>query len=380
MKPFAFSRRVSCLAAVLVAGVIWPLVAAAAVAAPLSDSMSWDEIGRAMEANPPKWDNGSQRAKIANAMDKLIHVQVKTELTAEQQAEFKPMVAFYRQRVDRGLEQLEKARVTKGVQVFKFYSSSFVFKSAEGTVALDFCQGPINNGGEPEARDERKTGFYLTPEQRDHLAKLVDVSLITHRHHDHSDYSLSKRMLEAGKKVIGPAQLKALWPDLAGKLTVPDYGKAQKFGPVQIFTMLGYQYAKNEPETPGASQRVGVPNREHPEADSETVVYLFRLGGLVFVHGAENHVPENGWLQKGVALGFRPDVKLSTGQFQGERALEAALKNLPPCFILPRHDYEMTHEHGGNRTGSWFSGRSLEGIGKHSTMPLFWGETFLIPR
>jgi hypothetical protein len=206
----------------------------------------------------------------------------------------------------------------------------------------------------------------------------VDVSLITHRHHDHSDYSLSKRMLDAGKKVIGPAQLKSLWPDLAARLTTPEYGKAQKFGPAQIFTMLGSQYSKNEPGASG--QRVGVPNRDIPEANSETVVYLFRVGDMVFVHGAENHVPENGWLQKGVALGFRPQVKLSSGQFQGERSLEAALKNFPPCFVLPRHEYEMTHEHGGNRTGGWFAGRALEAIRQQAAMPLFWGETFLLAR
>lgn len=79
-----------------------------------------------------------------------------------------------------------------------------MFRTAAGTVAVDFCQGPINNGGEPEQRDEYRSGFYLRPEQRDRLARQVAVFLITHRHHDHADPSLARRLVEQRKTVIGP--------------------------------------------------------------------------------------------------------------------------------------------------------------------------------
>lgn len=55
------------------------------------------------------------------------------------------------------------------MHAFKFYSSSYVLRTAAGTVAVDFCQGPINNGGEPEQRDEYRSGFCLRPDQRDRL-------------------------------------------------------------------------------------------------------------------------------------------------------------------------------------------------------------------
>jgi len=58
--------------------------------------------------------------------------------------------------------------------------------------------------------------------------------LITHRHHDHADYSLAKRLAGQGKTVIGPAQLKQIWKDFADKLSVPTYGKVQKGGNLGI--------------------------------------------------------------------------------------------------------------------------------------------------
>ena len=353
----------------------WGTAAAAAGAPALSDTMSLDEIARALEVYPPRWEFGDQRAPIMASLDRHVTVQIRKDWTDAERTRLKPLHAFYLQRVDRGLDALERARVTTGVHVFKFYSSSFVFKTAQGTVAVDFCQGPINNAGEPETRDEYASGFYWRPDQRDRLARLVDVYLITHRHHDHSDYSLAKRLAARGGSVVGPAQLKQTWPDLADKLTVPDYGQSQKFGPVEIFTMLGAQYSRNEP-TGNATERVGVPNRENPAQDTETAVYLFKLGGITLLTGAENHVPGGDWLRRGVAVGFQPQVRLSLGQFQGERALSVELKTMKPLFRLPLHEYEMLHDRGGNRTGPLLQGSSRAAFERREMMPLLWGEDF----
>jgi hypothetical protein len=344
---------------------------------PLSESMSLAEVAAALESYPPGWQSGDERAKIMASLDRLIHVQINKNWTDEDRARLKPIHEFYLKRVDTGLDRLEKTRVTSGVHVFKFYSSSFVLKTAQGTVAVDFCQGPINNGGEPEMRDEYGSGFFLTPGQRDRLARMVDVSLITHRHHDHSDYSLSKRLIEQGKAVVGPAQLKALWKDLAPGITVPAYSTAQKLGPVEIFTMLGSQCSRNEPSGTG-TERVGVPNRDDPSKDTETVVYLFRLGGIVFIQGGENHTPAGEWLRQGIAAGFKPNVRLSLGQFQGERSLGLVLQTMKPLFWLPLHEYEMTHDHGGNRTGQLLQAGNRKQFDNRRMMPMLWGEDFLL--
>lgn len=351
--------------------------AAALFAAAPPARMTLPQIESALAAAPPALENGDARAAIAAALDQQVSIQVSKTMTDAERAGLRPLLEFYRRRVDQGLDALERAKVTAGVYVFKFYSSSVVLKSAQGTVAVDFCQGPVNNAGEPEQRDEERTGFYLTPEQRDRLARLVDASITTHRHHDHADYSLARRLVAQGKPVIGPAQLKTLWKDLASGITVPEYGKAQRIGPLELYTMLGCQCSRNELDATG--QRVGVPNAAGPDGDSESVVYLFRLGGKVFMQGAENHTPCAEWLQRGIELGFSPDVILSVGQFQGQRSADAVLSRRPPAFHIPVHEYEFKHEGGGNRTTPWFTGAGRRAFDQHRAMPLFWGESYLIP-
>jgi L-ascorbate metabolism protein UlaG (beta-lactamase superfamily) len=340
--------------------------------------MSLAEIEAALQAHPPTLDASPARAKIAASLDRLVNVRVRDDMTDEERARLQLLAEFYRRQADRGLDALERTVVTTGVHVFKFYSSSIVFKSADGVVALDFAQGPINNGGEPEQRDVRRTGFYLTPAQRDRLARLVDVSLITHRHHDHADYSLSKRLLAQGKTVVGPAQLKVLWKDLAAKLTVPDFTRAQTIGPVEFVAFPGSQYSRNGADATG--QRVGIPNEGVPGADSETIVYLARIGGLVYLQGGENHVPAADWLRQSVAQGFWPDLRGSTGQFQGSRSVDAVLRELGPAMLLPRHEFEMTHEGGGNRMTPLFTGNGGKALAQRQSLVLFWGEHFPLTR
>jgi hypothetical protein len=359
---------------VLTAGVgLWT-----ASAASLSDSMSLLEIEAALQAHPPALAASEARAHIAASLDKLVTVRVQDSMTDDDRARLKPLTEFYRRQVDRGLDALERTVVTNGVHVFKFYSSSIVFKSAAGVVAVDLAPGPINNGGEPEKRDTRRMGFHTTPAQRERMARLIDVSLITHRHHDHSDYSVSKQMLALGKTVVGPAQLKTLWKDLAGKLTEPDFTRPQRIGPVEFVAFKGCQYSRNKTDTDG--QRVAFPNEGFPDADSETIVYLLRVGGLVYLQSGENHVPNGDWLQQSAKAGFRPDLRGSSGQFQGARAADAVLKQLGPTMSIARHEYEMTHEGGGNRMAGLFTGNGGKALAQGQSLVLFWGEHFPLKR
>jgi hypothetical protein len=341
-------------------------------------SITLDAIHDALEASPPNWANGDARHEIFSAMDKQVAVRVdrSTGLKSDDRKRLEALLAFYRRRVDTGLEKLEQARVKEGVYAVKFYSSSYVFRSEEGTVLLDFCQGPVTSDrGDPENEDALQCGFYWTPTQRRRLADQIDVSLITHRHHDHCDYSLSKLLLERGKVVLAPRQVKTRWQTLLPGITVPDFGHIQRFGPLEVLTKLGYQYSINRPGKDG--KRRGIANPQNPELDSETVIYLFRLGGITFLQTAENQVPYEQFLGEAARRGWQVNVVLSPGQFQGAESVAGLLQDR---FALSIHEYEMTHEGGGNRMAYRLEGELLGRYRARRWLPLFWGEGFLLTK
>ncbi len=345
----------------------------------LTGKMSIAEVEAALPVYPPSAENVGPREMIAQSMDKLVHLTVKQDISDDEVAELAPLRDFYLRQVERGLQELEKCEVTEGVRIFKFYSSSVVVKSQDGVVAIDFQQGPrLTACSNPERPDPvvTRTGFHWSPEQLDRLAKIVDVSLITHAHADHADYELSKRLTEQGKTVVVPQQLKNFWSSLGEHLVVPAYGTAQKFGPVEIFTTVGAQYMENDATTTDVNGTViGYPSKNPAVEDAETVVYLAKVGNLTFLQAAENNVPVDQWLRDAATKGFRPDIKMSQGARQGARSVSDAMKDIGPVFFLPIHEYEMGHEGGGNRTAGYYEGRRKV-MEKGMMMALFWGENF----
>jgi hypothetical protein len=348
----------------------------------ITGTMNEKEVEQALLAYPPSAQNVAERALIAQSMDKLVRFAVKRDITDEQVEQLRPLRDLYLRQVDRGLDELEKSEVGDGVRIFKFYSSSVILKSRDGVVAIDFQQGPHltanTNISTPDPVAAR-TGFHWSPEQLQRLAKIVDVSLITHEHADHADSDLSRLLLSQGKTVVLPQQLKTQWAELGGNMVVPTYGTAQRFGPVEIQTAVGAQYMQNDKATSGGDGEVtGFPSADPSIQDAETVVYLARVGDLVFLQAAENNVPVDAWLRKSIAEGFRPDVKMSVGARQGARAIGEVLKETGPVFFLPIHEYEMGHGGGGNRTSGYYEGARGKAIGQGMMMPLFWGENFAL--
>lgn len=342
----------------------------------LSDSMSAEEILQALRQYPPEARFCDQRHAIMQSLDKLVTVRVTDHMTPAERARLKEIFGIYAARVDDGLDALENTTVTEGVHAFKFYSSSIILKSPKGIVAVDFCQGPTRfSGNEPEIADQYKTGFYLTTDQRDRLARLVDVQLITHRHFDHCDYSLATRLMKQGKPVVGPAQLRSFWKDIGGGVTVPDYETAQRFGPCEIFTQRGWQYGNNIEKEDG--QRYGVPAKSKPYKDAESIRYLIRMENIVFLQAAENHVEADEWLRHAEAKGWKVNVLLKPGQYQGARSVMKVLRDF---YRLPIHEYEMTHGGGGNRTAGLWTGESRKAIEAHRMTPLFWGDHVLLTK
>lgn len=347
----------------------------------LTDNMSFKQIQCAMDMYPPHFKFGNERSKILQSMDAMISFSVKHDNYLGNKIyvnRLKDLSDFYRQQVDKGLDALEKTKVRKGeVQVFKFYSSSIILKSCEGIVAIDFCQGPIGNSAEPEETDLYKTGIYLTKSQRDRLAQLVEIQIITHRHHDHADFSLASRLRMMGKTVIATAQNREYWADKIQGITIPEYDKVQKYGFVEILAQKGYQYADTRIEK---NLLYGFPS-ENSEDDSESIRYLIKMEGIVFLHSAETYTDGYDWLKKATATGWKVNVVLSQGLGQGERSVNKFLNENPRnYFFIPIHEYELMHENGGNRTSQWLKEKNLDLYGNKRIMPLLWGETFCLKK
>lgn len=351
----------------------------------ISNTMTLEQIEQKMRNYPPLFEYGDQRLQIMESLDTIIDFSVRDNLRDEQKLE--EIVAFYRKRVEQGLHVLESTKVSEGVHIFKFYSSSVILKSAEGTVAIDFAQGPIGNDykqgsvaneGGPDKSDYFKTNFYMTKEQIDRLAHLVDVYIITHPHQDHADYSLAKSMIKLGKPVIGPSQLKYKWEDINSGIIVPTYGRVQKFNPCEIFAQFGYQYTETKKLENG--KRYGIPSY-YLSRDVESVRYLIKIGGIIFIQSAETHTEAYKWLEKAASFGWKVDVVISAGLDQGERSVMKFLRDKQiQYFRLPIHEYEMTHSNGGNRAAPLLKGDNRKAFDQKKLMPLLWGEDFLLTK
>lgn len=351
-----------------------------------SGNMDMVQIQHALEAYPPRFEYGSQRLHIMESLDRIIDFSVSEgyEANSDQVQRLNEIVAFYRKRVDAGLQALEQTKVSEGVHVFKFYSSSIILKSADGVIAIDFAQGPVGNDykqgsvaneGEPETSDFFKTGFYLTIEQRDRLANLVDVYIITHPHQDHADYSLAKRLIKSGKPVIGPEQLKYKWEDLSKGIIVPDYEKAQKFIACEIFTQLGNQYSETKTEE---NIKYAIPSL-YLSRDVESIRYLIKMGKIVFLQAAETHTEGYDWLEKASSKGFKVNVILTAGAHQGNRSVMKFMEDKQiNYFRLPIHEFEITHPNGGHRLSPYLNGDNRKLFDQKKLMSLMWGEDFQI--
>jgi len=325
--------------------------------------MTWNEIDAALERHPATFGNTQARAPVFAAIDGQI---------TDRYTEHRPdLVAMYRRRIDRALDRMESGTVTGGVRLWKFYSCSVVLQSSDGFVAVDFCEGPAAGDEVPERGEVAALDFYWRPDQRARLADLVDVSLITHANRDHFDVGLSEMLAERGKTIVAPQRLKDSWTPrgLGRHVSVPEYDTVQQVGPCEILTYDGVQFGG--PYEPG-TWRTPYKRRED---DCPTVVYLIRMGGVVFLHCAENYERIDGWLARCTERGWEADVLFQPGMGWCPASVAAAC---PHVFDFRVHDLEMTHTGGGSKISVLF--HDWDGFRRRRRMYCMWGEDFLVNR
>ncbi len=105
--------------------------------------------------------------------------------------------------------------------------------------------------------------------------------------------------------------------------------------------------------------------------------YLIRIGEVTFLQSAESHTEADRWLSKAYEHGWKVDVLLSPGQYQGARSVAKFLREYD-YLRIPIHEYELMHHGGGNRTGQLLDGAGRAHFDRHRSMPLLWGEDFWV--
>ena len=138
--------------------------------------------------------------------------------------------AYHISRMQRVLDEVAAATVQKGtIRAWKMYSSGSIVKTSQGVFSTDVVQGPWKDItryiGDPAAtaegscRDagslpESKGGVFTwkwPASMVDQYAALVDVHFTSHRHGDHTDYTLVDTLMRKGKTVVVANDTKKIW-------------------------------------------------------------------------------------------------------------------------------------------------------------------------
>ena len=279
---------------------------------------------------------------------------------------------YYQGMVDQALDEVEELEVTDGVAVWKLYSSTFIVKTPTVVFAADLDEGPNSGSGGPD----RVAGLegiklHMTPEQRTRIAELVDVSFHTHRHHDHISYLTTQALVDAGKTVVVPEDIRLMWErePFAEKLTVLDDTPQQKLAlgglTVEVFPSRQWMATDHTVVCPCNAYLVTADNG---------VSVLFKGD----INDGADFEP---WLE---ALGARGEViDLYLGHLThwwGSDALPKVIRTFDP-FLIPGHEFEFTHRkrgEAGSGTSSYSSlCRSFQSsLVRGKAAVLSWGERF----
>ena len=148
---------------------------------------------------PPGLVELPQRRPALFRLDEILHIE---------SAPKKPLVqAFYRMRVQRVIEEIEKTKITSGMHIWRTYNQGALVRTPTVSFTFDIVPG-INT-----------PGFALTDEWLKRLVAQSDATFISHLHGDHANKDVARMFLAANKPVIAPEGLWADDPELSKQLT-----------------------------------------------------------------------------------------------------------------------------------------------------------------
>ena len=311
------------------------------------------------ETAPDKW---WMRKLIGDVIDYFANVPPELHLHPLMNPEIGPFLSIFHKwrfyAMLRGLSQ--EPPPAAGIRLHKTYSSGWIVQSSTEKIIIDFSESVFNPTPWAPAL------VPLAVHQVDRLADHMDAYLITHGHPDHVSPYLMQAMIQRGKPVFCPAEVKAVaqaggmpW---ASSLIVPVHDQEFTIGNTRVIAFCGMQWGNFL----NLERTIGDP--AHPST-AENNVYLIDANGTTLMHAGDNNEPSVvDWATAKVEAGWSMQIALNLGE-QGSDIIDC----FEACGAVQRrflsHELEFTH------TGSHFQKLRISPARRHDREVLLWGES-----
>jgi L-ascorbate metabolism protein UlaG (beta-lactamase superfamily) len=303
-----------------------------------------------------------RRISIADAMDQVFHVPISTAYHPLASPVLGPLISeFHRHRTWIAIGRMHsRASPAQGVRAYKFYSSGWFVEGAGMRFCVDYTDGPFEAA--PGVQHLRP----ILPVQIQALARMSDAYFITHVHPDHTSYALMTAMLQLGKPIYAPLQVRTL-AMLGGvvnaqNIVVPSANQAQSHGALSFKVFAGMQWGAF---LDAPINHVGDP---YSPINAENYSYLFKLAGVTLFHGGDNNSWSIlSWMQQHAVGDWSVDVALNLGYWAAD-----LMNVMNPTQRLLSHDMEFSHR------GPAFLHLNMSPTINLSRRALFWGESISI--
>jgi L-ascorbate metabolism protein UlaG (beta-lactamase superfamily) len=286
-----------------------------------------------------------ERRPALYRLDEILHIE---------SAPQKPLVqAYYRMKLQRAIEEIEKTKVASGMHIWRLYNQGALVRTPTVSFTFDIVPGP------PRMQD---SGFELSGEWLKRLVAQSDATFISHLHSDHANKDVARMFLAANKPVVAPEGLWADDPDLSKQLTYPvrsidQIHEIRIQGGAQVLKVVCY------PGHQGPPVLCNVNLVSTPEDFS-----VLHTGDQ---SGAEGPGTDFDWLAQ-VGHYHHVDVLLPNGWAND---LHRIVRGVNPELVIPGHENEMSHP-VAHREAYTQDYERLFGL-HYPFIVMSWGESYL---
>ena len=135
----------------------------------------------------PNWPEPPARRSALLLLDGVLH-----DVYAPHRP---PVQLFYKNRMQKAIEEIEQTEITDGARIWKLYDHGFVIRTQSVTLGFDLIRG-ASSGAE---------GFPIEMCDMERLIKQCDVLFISHQHRDHAEEWVAQSFIDQGKPVVAPS-------------------------------------------------------------------------------------------------------------------------------------------------------------------------------